>query len=317
MRLLGERVAILSGGRIDASGQRGGGEVLVGGDYQGKNPDVQNAQRTHVAADTEIRADAVAEGDGGKVVIWADGDTRFPAHSARGAGQAATAASSRSRASRSSISAAPSTSARKAASAAGCCLDPQDILINATAQPSPPNNANGTPDVAFADPPAAGTYTIQVADVTGYSELYLQATRNITLASALAMTAGNSVRFEAGNTIAINAALTASGGVNLSGASVTSNAAGTITTTGAGSQNAGNVTINSTGLVNLAGTGHRERRHGGREQHRPQRRRHFHNRRSAASRRRESRRREATATAPVLPVARAARSRSITAGRGT
>jgi hypothetical protein len=90
-------------------------------------------------------------------------------------------------------------------------LDPQDILINTTTQPSPPSNGNGTPDVAFADLPDPGTYTVQVSDVTGYSELYLQANRNITVASALAMAAGNSVRFEAGNTIAVNAALSCVG----------------------------------------------------------------------------------------------------------
>ena len=55
--------------------------------------------------------------------------------------------------------------------------------------------------------PAAGTTTIEVADITGFSELYLQATNNITLSSPLTMAAGNSIRLEANNNININAAL--------------------------------------------------------------------------------------------------------------
>ena len=84
-------------------------------------------------------------------------------------------------------------------------LDPQDILLNTTVQPSPPNNPNGTPDVAFADPPAVGTYTVQIADVTGFSELFLQATRDITAANPVTMGAGNSIRLEANNNISVNA----------------------------------------------------------------------------------------------------------------
>jgi hypothetical protein len=75
--LLGNRVALLPRARVDASGETGGGSVLVGGDYQGGTPGVLNAQRTYVAPDAEIRADAIATGDGGKVIVWADGDTEF------------------------------------------------------------------------------------------------------------------------------------------------------------------------------------------------------------------------------------------------
>jgi len=42
-------------------------------------------QTTTIARDAELRADALASGDGGKVVVWSDGDTRFSgAISARG-----------------------------------------------------------------------------------------------------------------------------------------------------------------------------------------------------------------------------------------
>ncbi|MCG8435707.1 MAG: hypothetical protein MJA83_16915, partial [Gammaproteobacteria bacterium] len=57
-------------------GDLGGGEVLIGGDYQGKNPNVQNSNVTYVGGDVSINADAITNGDGGKVIIWADDTTR-------------------------------------------------------------------------------------------------------------------------------------------------------------------------------------------------------------------------------------------------
>ena len=59
---------------IDASGTTGGGEVLIGGDSLGANPAVRNAVNTSVNG--WIRAQAFASGDGGKIVIRADGATR-------------------------------------------------------------------------------------------------------------------------------------------------------------------------------------------------------------------------------------------------
>ncbi len=75
--LTGERVGLFEGAELDASGATGGGTVLVGGDYQGKNPDIANAQATFVADGAVIRADATDTGNGGKVIVWADGNTRF------------------------------------------------------------------------------------------------------------------------------------------------------------------------------------------------------------------------------------------------
>lgn len=76
IEVLGERVAVMDQASLDASGTNGGGTVLVGGDYQGANPDVQNAQISYFGPDASIRADATVQGDGGKVVVWADDTTR-------------------------------------------------------------------------------------------------------------------------------------------------------------------------------------------------------------------------------------------------
>ncbi|MGZ3236968.1 MAG: two-partner secretion domain-containing protein, partial [Burkholderiaceae bacterium] len=76
IQVLGERVGLTGDARIDASGHTGGGTVLVGGDYHGENASIQNAKRTYVGADTQIKADAIDSGDGGKVIVWSDETTR-------------------------------------------------------------------------------------------------------------------------------------------------------------------------------------------------------------------------------------------------
>ncbi|AFY82461.1 CHAT domain-containing protein [Oscillatoria acuminata] len=75
VQVLGDRVAVV-GANIDASGMDGGGTVLVGGEYQGEGP-VPNASDTFVSRDSIISADALSQGDGGRVIIWADDTTTF------------------------------------------------------------------------------------------------------------------------------------------------------------------------------------------------------------------------------------------------
>ncbi|MCF6290533.1 MAG: filamentous hemagglutinin N-terminal domain-containing protein [Desulfobacterales bacterium] len=85
IRILGNQVILTGRAMVDASGSSGGGRVLVGGDFQGADPDIRNAASATVAAGAVIKADALTVGDGGDVVIWSDGDTAFSGRiSARG-----------------------------------------------------------------------------------------------------------------------------------------------------------------------------------------------------------------------------------------
>lgn len=78
----------LLGAQIQASGDAGGGVVLVGGDYQGQNPAVPHASAVYMSQDSAIHADANSQGDGGRVVLWANHSTRASGHlSARGGAQ--------------------------------------------------------------------------------------------------------------------------------------------------------------------------------------------------------------------------------------
>ncbi len=85
VELLGtETVALLEDGTIDVSSDTGGGTVLIGGDFQGRGT-VPNAKRTYVDDNFTINADALANGNGGRVIVWADEVTGFYGNiSARG-----------------------------------------------------------------------------------------------------------------------------------------------------------------------------------------------------------------------------------------
>lgn len=87
--ILGEHIEV-SNATIDASGEGGGGTVLIGGDYMGGHGEpttieaygidleadaVATARSVAIDKDTVILADALERGDGGKVVVWADRDT--------------------------------------------------------------------------------------------------------------------------------------------------------------------------------------------------------------------------------------------------
>lgn len=74
--LLGEQVGVVGSVRVNASGDSGGGQILVGGDLQGKNPAIHNAKATFLSTSGELKADAKSSGNGGKVIVWADKTTR-------------------------------------------------------------------------------------------------------------------------------------------------------------------------------------------------------------------------------------------------
>lgn len=71
-----DKVGLSGTTSVDVSGASGGGDILIGGDYQGKNPNVRNAQMTFVGAGAQLNASATDQGDGGKVIVWSDRSTR-------------------------------------------------------------------------------------------------------------------------------------------------------------------------------------------------------------------------------------------------
>lgn len=68
-RVLGQNVVV--NGLVDASAAGGGGRVLVGGNLGGDGPE-RKALTTRIGEQAEVRADALTEGEGGTIVVWAD-----------------------------------------------------------------------------------------------------------------------------------------------------------------------------------------------------------------------------------------------------
>ncbi len=66
----------LDGARIDASGAGGGGTIKIGGDFKGQGT-LPRAETVFGDAQTLINADAIEQGDGGRIVLWSDENTRF------------------------------------------------------------------------------------------------------------------------------------------------------------------------------------------------------------------------------------------------
>lgn len=88
VRITGQQVRLGDAAHIDASGPSGGGEVLVGGGWQGADASVTNATHTTVARGAQLHADAWVQGDGGTVVVWADDTARVQGQlTARGGAQ--------------------------------------------------------------------------------------------------------------------------------------------------------------------------------------------------------------------------------------
>ncbi|PNW55966.1 UNVERIFIED_CONTAM: hypothetical protein BEN50_08550 [Euhalothece sp. KZN 001] len=73
--VLGEKIGLYEA-QLSADGVNGGGEIFVGGDYQG-GESLPSAARTFVSDGAELSADALITGDGGQVIVWSEGQTVF------------------------------------------------------------------------------------------------------------------------------------------------------------------------------------------------------------------------------------------------
>jgi filamentous hemagglutinin family protein len=198
IQVLGQQVAIEGRASVDASGSQGGGTVLVGGDYQGSG-DVQRAQATRVDAGASIRADATVAGNGGKVVLWSDGETRAAGSiSARGSGAGKGGLVETSGHVLDVDGIAVSAAGGKLGKNGSWLLDPYDIEVV----------ASGTATANEVSTSAGGAQTgvTRIAPSTLTSsgtDVVLQAQHDLTISNTIE--AVGSVRAQAGNDIVVNA----------------------------------------------------------------------------------------------------------------
>jgi filamentous hemagglutinin family protein len=242
--VLGQRVALQAGASLDASGAAGGGNVRVGGDFQGRNPDVVNATQTHFDRDATIRADATESGQGGRVIVWADDQTRGDGTiSARGGALGGDGGFVEvSGKHRLAFNATVDTRAPLGKTGT-LMLDPDDITIT-----SGPVDSYTAP-VMFADAPATLDLDVSTID-SATSNVVLQANNDINInASVNIGLAGIGFSAEAGGYVNVNQSITTNGGA----VSLTAGAAGAapapsegaLYVNGAINTNGGNISLHS------------------------------------------------------------------------
>ncbi len=272
-RLLGDDVELGSGASVDASGEDGGGTILVGGDERGANPDVLNATTTRLESGVELTADGVTDGDGGRIVVWADDSTDVSATiSARGgesSGDGGFIEVSGKNTWRFSNWATGVDVGAASGNSGTFLLDPNDIsIIDSSGSPigSSPANANTLTDQDIIDfLTANGSLIIETTGIGGNGDVTVDGAVNITWATAnnLTVNADRHISIMGGATIAgtgtgatnLNAMadFTTAGTWNIDGTINVSAANATLNVVNGTLDGAGDLTITSAGLTQLQG----------------------------------------------------------------
>ncbi|MGK5065453.1 YDG domain-containing protein [Janthinobacterium sp. LB3P112] len=209
IQVLGEQVGLLGNAKVDASGGTGGGTVLLGGDYQGKNAAVQNARQVLVGKDASVHADAVSSGNGGKVIAWGNASAQVHGSiSARGGAQGGDGGFVETSGHYLAVDGIRVNTSAAHGKRGNWLLDPYDITVVA-------GSGGQLGDVdQFADAPSSGNASIG-ADLisSASSNVTLQATHRINFNSAVNITQqGVGLTAQAGETINVNASITTNGG---------------------------------------------------------------------------------------------------------
>ena len=220
IQLFATQVGLIGSARVDASGQDGGGTVLIGGDRHGHNPDVQNAWRTYFGPNATVKADAIRNGDGGKVIVWSDDITRFYGNiSARGGTGGGNGGFAEVSGKEYLIYRGTTDLSAQGGRFGTLLLDPRDITIQGSGSDNSELNANtpsGEPAGAiyFADPNGTTDFTLSASTVSASTaDIVLQAQRDVNVdASVNITTAGVGFAAQAGRDININQSLTTNGG---------------------------------------------------------------------------------------------------------
>jgi filamentous hemagglutinin family protein len=255
--VFGQRVAVTDQAVVDVSGSLAGGSVRVGGDYQGKNANVPNANVTYVGSQASILADATVKGDGGRVIVWADDTTRaFGSISAKGGGQGGDGGFVETSGKKYLDFRAHVDTTASQGMTGTLLLDPANITI----QLNDPNiNGDGTMgddilnatdlslDASF---PGANSVITSAAlqNLLPDNDVTLAATNDITVSSSVTRSSGGTAKtltLQAGRNIAIN------NGVFISGS--TGNALHVTLNAGSASTIAGTID-NSGGTTTLSGS---------------------------------------------------------------
>lgn len=73
----GQNIHLAANSRTSATGKTGGGEVYVGGGWQGKDSHIRNASKVVMDKTATVDVSATGAGNGGTAVLWSDDYTNF------------------------------------------------------------------------------------------------------------------------------------------------------------------------------------------------------------------------------------------------
>ena len=76
IKVLGDKVGLLDQSTVDVSGATAGGQALIGGDQQGQNPAIRNARFTYLSDQSQVNANGLDTGNGGKIITFASDTAR-------------------------------------------------------------------------------------------------------------------------------------------------------------------------------------------------------------------------------------------------
>ena len=206
--VLGNRVAVGGQSLIDVSGQQGGGSIRVGGDFQGKNPAVENANMTYLGPDATLKADAIDSGNGGRVIVWADQQTQgYGTISARGGAHGGDGGFVEVSGKQKLAFAANVNTLAPMGKAGTLLLDPLNIDVSVGGS-TPLTNVD-----QFADLPGVSAVVSPAVLNSALSNVVLQATNDISFNNAVVMTnPGVGLTAQAGGIITVQAPITTVGG---------------------------------------------------------------------------------------------------------
>lgn len=203
--VFGQQVVLESTALLDASGQLGGGQVRVGGDFLAARAvqqtedalTVPTADTTDFAAGATIRADATGQGAGGQVVVWSGANTSSAgAISARGGASGGDGGQVE-------VGGAGPLGLTSAVDTRAPLGRMGELFINT-------GNIELLPVGSELDPRSSATQ-IAVAGLGATTGYRLQSRGAITLASSMLLPQDTNLSLEAGTELSVTAPITASG----------------------------------------------------------------------------------------------------------
>jgi filamentous hemagglutinin family protein len=196
--IFGNTVGVIDG-NLNVSGSYGGGNIRIGGDFKG-NGLVPNAIQTFINNNSFIFADAITNGDGGRVIVWSDENTNFQGNINAVGGNNSGNGGFVEISSKENLTFHGTVDVSAINGLAGTILfDPKNIVIVDTGNnPVNPNNN-------FQENPGNGaSFDVdQLTNLTG--EVILEANNNIIVNEAIITNSIDTLELRAGHSIKINA----------------------------------------------------------------------------------------------------------------